>query len=286
MGEIEKNLDELERFLSKTKKYYDYDDDEYRVIKDIEGLFDLSIGEDYYKPIITKGTFNNNYIQYESRGDKNKILTVDEYLDIIKPRLEDIINDHKTQGERKIQLTTKLNLISSKPDSDETRTMCTKSDNIEIMISRETDEIIEDIFKSLRKRYQEGIEESMYASHFTVVSVDAMYYDLNKVSLSRGESYIDSPEWLKNKKSTINPKNNDDKCFQYALTVTLNHKQIKKDPQRISKIKPFIDQYNWKKVDFPTSLNSWKKFESNNKLIALSILYVPYNTKKIRHAYK
>ena len=49
-----------------------------------------------------------------------------------------------------------------------------------------------------------------------------------KVSLSRGRSFTDSPEWLKNKKATINPKNNDDKCFHYALTDALNRKQIKK----------------------------------------------------------
>ena len=49
-----------------------------------------------------------------------------------------------------------------------------------------------------------------------------MHYDLNKISLIRGGSYIDSPKWLKNKKATINPKNNDQKCFQYALTVALN----------------------------------------------------------------
>ena len=48
----------------------------------------------------------------------------------------------------------------------------------------------------------------------------------------------------------------------------------------------FTDQYNWKEIDFPTRFNSWKKFESNNKSIALNILYVPYNTKEIRHAYK
>ena len=72
------------------------------------------------------------------------------------------------------------------------------------------------------------------------------------MSLSRGGSYIDSPEWLKNKKATINLKNNDDKCFQYVLTVGLNHEQIKKNPQRISKIKAFIDQCNWKGIDFPS----------------------------------
>ena len=65
--------------------------------------------------------------------------------------------------------------------------------------------------------------------------------------MKRGGSYIDSPEWLKDKKATINPKNNDDNCFQYRLTVALNHKQTKSNPERISKIKPFIDQYNWKK---------------------------------------
>ena len=58
------------------------------------------------------------------------------------------------------------------------------------------------------------------------------------------------------------------------------------ETQRISKIKLFIDRYNWKDIDFPSHSNDWKKFESNNKSVALNILYVPHNTEKIRHAYK
>ena len=115
----------------------------------------------------------------------------------------------------------------------------------------------------------------MRRSEFIFDGVDALYCDLNKVNLNRDKSYIESPEWLKNKKATINPKINDNKCFQYALTVALNYKQIKKDPQRISKIKPFIDQYDCKEIDFPSHKKDWKKFESNNKLIALNVLYVP-----------
>ena len=130
--------------------------------------------------------------------------------------------------------------------------MHSKSDNVEIMIGSETNEIIEELFKSLLQRYQEGLEESMTGSEFMFDSVDALYYDLNKISLSRVGSYIDSPKWLKDKKTTINPKNNDDKCFQYALTVALNYQNIKKGPQRMPKIKPFIDQYNWKEIDFPS----------------------------------
>ena len=112
-----------------------------------------------------------------------------------------------------------------------------------------------------------------------------MYYDFNKISLNRGGSYIDSPEWIKNKKSAINPKNNDHKSFQYAVTLALNLDNVNSHPERISKIKPFIEQYNWKEIDFPATSKDWKKFESNNE-IALNILYVPHNTKKVQVAYK
>ena len=69
---IERNHTELEENLSKTKKYYDYDDVEYRGIKNEKNFFDLSVDEDYYKPIVTKGASNNNYIQYESKGENKE----------------------------------------------------------------------------------------------------------------------------------------------------------------------------------------------------------------------
>ena len=115
---------------------------------------------------------------------------------------------------------------------------------------------------------------------FKFDGVNFLYYDFNKISLIRGGSYIDSQKWLKNKKSTINPKNNDHKCFQYAVTLALNLDNIKRDPQRISKIKPFMDQYNWKDINFQPTSKDWQKLEQNNE-IALNILYVPHSTRKI-----
>ena len=165
--------------------------------------------------------------------------------------------------------------------------MHTKSNSVEIMIGSDTNEVIEELFKSLLQSYQENLEEKMSSSDFVFDAVNVLHYDLNKVSLSRGGSYIDSPKWLKNKKATINPQNKkDDKRFQYALTVTLNHEQIKNNPERISNIEPFINKYNWKGIIFLPQSKDWKKFESNNKSIALNILYVPHNTKKICLAYK
>ena len=68
------------------------------------------------------------------------------------------------------------------------------------------------------------------------------HYKLHKTSFNRGGSYKDSPELLKNKKEIINPKNNGDNYFQYAITVALNHQNINNHPERVTNIKPFINK--------------------------------------------
>ena len=104
-----------------------------------------------YKPTLVKSCYNNNYIQYESKGDN--ILTVEEYLALIEPYLKELINYYKNKGEWKIQLTAQIKFTSLRPDSDETRVMHTRSDNEEFMNGSDTDEIIKEIFESLLQRY-------------------------------------------------------------------------------------------------------------------------------------
>ena len=77
-----------------------HDDYEYRGIKNIKYLFKLSIDKDFYKPILVKSGYNNNYVQYESRGDK--ILTLKEYLDLIEKYLRKLINYYKNKGKWKV----------------------------------------------------------------------------------------------------------------------------------------------------------------------------------------
>ena len=126
----------------------------------------------------------------------------------------------------------------------------------------------------------------MRGSEFGFDGVNALCYDLNKTSLNRGGSHIESQKWISAKKATINPKNKkDDNCFRYALAVALNHEKIKDNLERISKIKSFINQYNRNHIDFPSTGKDWKKFESNNKSISLNILYVPHNNKKVCHGF-
>ena len=164
--ETEESIFKLEESLTNFKKDHFQDDFKYRNIGNMRNLFNgvalNGIDENYYKPIRTKSAFNGNYIENESKGDKDENLLPKQYLDMIRPYLSDIINDHKTPknlrvhssnevidyetqfGEWKIQLTMSINFISSK-DSDETRNMHTKSDNIEIMMGSETHDIIDEL---------------------------------------------------------------------------------------------------------------------------------------------
>ena len=104
--------------------------------------------------------------------------------------------------------------------------MHSKSDIIKIMISNEADEVIKKLFDSLKNRYQNNLQ-SMRGSEFVYNYVQLLYYKCHKVNLNRGGSYIDSPDWIKNKKATINPINKkDNKCFQYAVTAALYYKEF------------------------------------------------------------
>ena len=139
-----------------------------------------------YKPTTVKSGYNNNYIEYKSEGDK--LLTIEEYLALIEPYLRELINDHKSKGEWKIQLTAQINFISSRLGSDETRVMHTRSVNEEFTNGSDMDEIIKELFKSLLQRYQENLQEKMRGSDFVFDGVNFLYYDFNKISISRGGS--------------------------------------------------------------------------------------------------
>ena len=174
-----------------------------------------------YKPKRITVVFNEKYIEYKSESSEK--LSIEHYLKNMKSYLGNVIDELKNLDEWKIHLT--------------------KSDYIEIMIGNKTDGIINELFELPLSRHQIGLEVSIKGSEFVFDYIDGLHYKCNKIDLNRCGSYIDFPKWLKNKNATINPKNNDDKCFRYAIIAA--QKNIGKHPEIIIKIKPYIDQYEW-----------------------------------------
>ena len=110
-----------------------------------------------YEPILIKTGFDNNYLEYRSEG--NDSLSFEEYLNLIKPYLNDLINDKKDKGEWKLQLIAQINFISQKPGSDEARVMHTRSVCEEFTSGSETEEIVEKLFRFLLQMYQDNLNE-------------------------------------------------------------------------------------------------------------------------------
>ena len=278
LNNIGKYLKKLNNDLKKLNKYQD------NITYGLDYLFNELGEEEYYKPTEVKNAFDGSYMSYESRGDKDAKLALYEYFDKSKPYLKDMIDYYKSKGEWKIQIAMRIIFISF-IDKNENQVMHTKSDNVEIMNGTNTSDAINELVGSFMKRYQEGLETKMKGGSYIFERIDLLEYHLHKISLNRGSLYIESPEWLHNKGVTINTKNTkNNNCFQYAITAALNYQNIDCHLERISKIKPFINNYNWKDIEFPSHSKNWRKFECNNKTIALNVLYVHYNTKQIRQA--
>ena len=171
--------------------------------------------------------------------------------------------------------------ISTK-NFEETCIMYTKSEPVEIFMGSNTDDVIDRLFNTLLQRFQHAQETSNdKGSEFIPESVELLYYNFQKIDIRRGESYIMSPDWIASKKATINPKNEkDNKCFQWSIISGLNFYKIKK--KELKKILKFkrVD------TDFSSCNREWEEFEQNNTWIALNILFVSYNSKEIKLAYK
>ena len=198
-GKIDDNLLKLVNKLNKKEKhrYHYLDDLDYHGLTDIENAFD-NIDDDYYKPILVKSSFNESYKYYKSRGDKDKKLSIEQYLDVIKPYLSDLINDHKaietSSNEWKIQINMHINFVSSN-DTGEIRTVFVWSDNEEIRLGNETDDIVKRLINSFLNNYQKEELILRNGSNFVFESVGLLSYHIHKTSLKRGNSYIKSPEW-------------------------------------------------------------------------------------------
>ena len=139
--------------------------------------------------------------------------------------------------------------------------------------SADIDEVVDRLIKK---------HEDLKNINSLLKGVESITYSITKIIVKN--TFIESPEWIKNKKYTINPQNIRNKCFQYSIIISLYNKEIKNNPERISKSEPFINNFNCENINFPPEEQDYKTFEMNNKSIVLNILQA--NEQKISHFYK
>ena len=146
---------------------------------------------------MVKSSFNESYKYYISRGDKDKKLSIEQYIDMVRPYLSDLINKNKaietSSNEWKIQIDMHINFVPLNA-TGEIRTVFVRSDNEEIRLGNETDDTVKQIIISFLNNYQTEELILRNGSNFAFESVGLLSYHIHKTSLKRGNSYINSPE--------------------------------------------------------------------------------------------
>ena len=227
--------------------------------------------KDHVTPVPHQHALHEVYRSFRLNG-VNK-MDVDSYLKLVESHLVKLARDQvNAMGSIKIQLILAVEFLHRSDGGIITK--FPKSNPITVLHGSNIREIINEAYKTLNQSFEKisnALDDSDYLFH-GIVSLDV---DIHEVELTRGSSYIKLPEWIENKHAVLNPKNErDDECFKWAVIAALHHEDIGNDPQRISKLKPFVSRYNWDGIKFPATTNLISKFEKQNPDITVNVLFL------------
>jgi len=238
-----------------------------------------------YAPKEIKGAFDGNFVRFRSKGveENRRMVSVEQYLQRTRHHVKRVLEEMvRRGGSWKVQVN--VSILFRKRDGSDEYTAPIWSSAHTVMEGMDMEEFLDEMRAYLMQQY-EMMLNTMEASDYVFVRIVEMTYHCHRVDLNRGGSYIELPDWVKNKKCCINPKNkDDDKCFKWAVIAALHHKDIGDHPERISKLRSYIDRYDWSGIEFPTPSTQWKKFEKQNPNVALNVLVIEAE-KEIRQGY-
>ena len=133
---------------------------------------------------------------------------------------------------------------------------------------------IEELADEMINHMKEQIKNpALLDSRFVFDEVLFTNIDFHQLNLTRGSSYLPLPKWLAKKKAIINPKNEDEECFKWAVLAASKWEEINTNPERISKLKKFGKDFDWSGIEFPVSVKDIRKFEAKNR-ISINLLAI------------
>ena len=203
---------------------------------------------------VLEGAFGRAYRRY--RTDGRPRMDYDTFFNRIKFQL---ILTLKKARSAKVQATT---WIRFKQD-DESIELAFNSRMMNVYNLSEINEIVNEMIAHMREQIENS---ALLNSRFIFDEVLFMDIDFHQLNLTRGSSYIPLPEWLANKKAIINPRNEDQEYFKWAVIAASKCEKIDSHPERISKLKKFEKDFDWSGIKFPVSVKDIKGFEIKNRI--------------------
>ena len=211
-----------------------------------------------FKPIELEQAFRGAYRSY--RTNRRPKIDVDTFFNRIGKRLIELIErELETRTSARIQMTVWIRFVRDEEEGQEKVELAFNSLMTSVYRGSETDQIVDRMIAN------------MIASRF--IFDEFLYLDVNfnQQNLTRGSFYLPLSDWLARTKAIVNPHNDDEECFKWSVIAA--EKEGMKDPQRVSNLRKFTDNYDWSGLEFPVSIKDIGKFENRNN-ISVKVLAV------------
>ena len=223
-----------------------------------------------FKPIELEQSFRGAYRSYRING-KPKI-DVDTFFNRIGKRLIELIErELKTRTSARIQTTAWIRFIRDGPlgslgeahdeEGQERVELAFNSLMMSVYRGSETDQIVHGMIDNMKFQIENPVLLNSRFVFDEFLYLDVSFHQLN---VTRGSSYLPLPDWLGRKKAIVNPHNDDEECFKWSVIAA--EKVGMKDPQRVSNLRKFKDNYDWSGLEFPVSIKDIGKFETRNDI--------------------
>ena len=197
-------------------------------------------------------------------------LDVDTFFNRIRKELIELIKrELKTRTSARIQTTAWIRFVRDDDEEGQERIeLAFNSLMTSVYRGSETDQIVDGMIANMKFQIE---NPALLNSRF--VFDEFLYLDVNfhQLNLTRGSSYPPLPDWLARKKAIVNPHNDDEECFKWSVIAA--ERVGMKDPQRVSNLRKFMDNYDWSGSEFPVSIKDIGKFETRNG-ISVNVLAV------------
>ena len=215
-----------------------------------------------FKPIELVQAFGGSYRSYRVNGRPK--MDVDTFFNRIRKGLIELIKrELKTRTSARIlQMTAWIRFVRDDEEGQERVELAFNSLMTSVYRESEPDQIVDRMIDNMKFQIE---NPALLNSRF--VFDEFLYLDVNfhQLNLMRGSSYLPLPDWLVRKKAIVNPHNNNEKCFKWAVIAVENVGM--KDPQQVSNLRKFTDNYNWSGLKFPVSTKNIGVFETNNNVL-------------------
>ena len=220
-----------------------------------------------FNPIELEQAFGGAYRSYRINGRPK--IDVDTFFNRTEKRLIELIErELKTRTSARIQTTAWIRFIRDDEEGQKRIELSFNSLMTSVYRGSETDQIVDGMIANMKFQIE---NPALLNSRFVFDEFLYLNVNFHQLNLTRGSSYLPLPDWLARKKAIVNPHNDDEECFKWSVIAV--EKVGMKDPQRVSKLRKFMDNYDWSGLEFPVSIKDIGKFETRNN-ISVNVLAV------------